>query len=158
MILYGRLAAARRRLKEAQNLELTAAAGRHRVTAELRRIDGSVRSHEHTHLALAGPHASGGAAYVTVRGPDGRPYAVGGSVKVDLRPIPGNPEATLRKARAVIRAAYGPHQPSAADMRVAARAYQLQRMAREDIAERDRATGRGESGESLRPQFVDLLV
>jgi hypothetical protein len=155
LTLYGRLTAARRRMAQAQNAELVAAAGQNRVSAELQRVDGSVRAHEHTHLALVGPYARGGAAYVTIRGPDGRSYAVGGSVQVDLRPVPGDPEATLRKARAIIRAAYGPHQPSAADMRVAANAYRLERMARAEIAEeRDRPSRRSAS----QGVHIDLLV
>ena len=132
LTLYGELIAAQRQQRQAQNADLIAAAGKNRVTSELRQIDGAVRAHEHTHLTLAGPYAQSAASYITIRGPDGRSYAVGGSVKVDLQPVPGDPDATIRKARAIIRAAFGPHAPSGADMRVAAKAYRMERMARQD--------------------------
>jgi hypothetical protein len=61
---------------------------------------------------------------------------VGGHVSVDLEPVPGNPEATLRKARALQRAAFAPGQPSSADMRVAAEAYRLEQEAQQEIRER----------------------
>ncbi len=152
LALYGQVMAARRREREAQNADLIAAAGKHRITSELRQIDGAVRAHEHTHLALAGPYAQSAASYVTIRGPDGRSYAVGGSVKVDLQPVRGDPEATIRKARAIIRAAFGPHTPSGADMRVAAEAYRMERMAHQEMEEE-------QAGEtSTEPQRFDILV
>ncbi|OQY31611.1 MAG: hypothetical protein B6241_13615, partial [Spirochaetaceae bacterium 4572_59] len=64
-----------------------------------------------------------GIQLTTRRGPYGSNYAVGGSIKVDMAPVPGSPRATLDKAQAVLRAAFAPGNPSAADMRVAAEAY-----------------------------------
>lgn len=78
--------------------------------------------------------------YDTVIGPDGSAYAVGGGVAVDLKPVPGDPEATLRKARLAIQAAYAVGKPSAADMRVAAEAYQLE-VAAQGQLEREQADG-----------------
>src|SRR5512140_2488477 len=79
--------------------------------SELLEADAGVRAHEAAHLAAAGPAAAGGASYVYMMGPDGRLYAVGGSVKVDTSPVPGDPEATIRRARALIQAAFAVGQP-----------------------------------------------
>ena len=98
--------------------------------------DARVRAHEAAHVAAAGPYATSGPQYQRVIGPGGRAYAVGGHVSVDLEPVPGNPEATLRKARALQRAAFAPGQPSSADMRVAAEAYRLEQEAQQEIRER----------------------
>ena len=78
---------------------------------------------------------AGAASYSYVTGPDGTRYAVGGSVPVDLQAVPGDPEATLRKAKAAIRAAFAVGQPSAADMRVAAEAYSLEMKAQRELQE-----------------------
>lgn len=99
----------------------------------LRWIDARVRAHEATHLAAAGVYATGGASYSYMIGPDGQRYAVGGSVGVDVSPVPGNPRETIRKMRAIRRAALAPGQPSSADMRVAAKAYRLEQEAQEKI-------------------------
>ena len=111
-----------------------------------------VKAHEATHIAIAGPYAQGAPQLMYAIGPDGARYAVGGSVKVDLQPVPGDPEATLRKADAVMRAAIGPGEPSAADMRIAAEAYRMALQARREI-EAQRA-GSGETTGSL----VDILA
>ncbi len=127
-----------------------------RVQAQrLQQVDAEVRAHEQAHIAAAGPYARSGPQYIYAVGPDGRLYAVGGSVAVDLKPVPGNPEATLRKARALLRAAFGPTQPSAADLRVAAAAYRLEMQARRELA-REEAEAEGR-----RPQpglQVNVLV
>lgn len=99
--------------------------------------DAEVRAHEHAHVAALG---KGVIVYDTVTGPDGTTYAVGGGVAVDLEPVPGDPEATLRKARLAIQAAYAVGEPSGADMRVAAEAYQLEVAAQADL-EREQAEG-----------------
>jgi hypothetical protein len=113
------------------------------MTDELQQADAGVRAHEAAHLAAAGAYASGGATYSYARGPDGRLYAVGGSVQVNLSPVPGDPEATIRKAKALIQAAYAVGQPSAADLRVAAEAYQMEmEAARQLDSRRQRAGGR----------------
>jgi len=99
--------------------------------------DAEVRAHEHAHVAALG---KGVIVYDTVTGPDGSTYAVGGGVAVDLSPVPGDPEATLRKAKLAIQAAYAVGEPSGADMRVAAEAYQLEVAAQADL-EREKAEG-----------------
>lgn len=96
-------------------------------------IDATVRSHEHAHLVLLGPYARAGPQYSYIILPDGRRFAVGGSVSVDLKPVPGNPEATIRKAKAVRRAAYAPMQPSSADMHVATEAYRVEMQAKREL-------------------------
>ncbi len=117
--------------------------GMHAVMDELQQADAGVRAHEAAHMAAAGAYASGGASYIYARGPDGRLYAVGGSVRVNLSPVPGDPEATIRKAKALIQAAYAVGQPSAADIRVAAEAYQMEMQAQRQIdSRRDRSAGR----------------
>jgi hypothetical protein len=115
--------------------EASAAQGRRRAEAELRGVDTRVKSHEQSHLAVAGPYAQSAAQYSYVQGPDGQSYAVGGSVKIDLAPVPGDPEATLRKAEAVARAALSPGAPSSADLQIAAEAYRLAAQARREIQE-----------------------
>lgn len=92
-----------------------------------------VEAHERSHLALLGGAASSPILYDTLRGPGGEALKVGGSIKVDLSVVPGDPEATERKAQAIIAAANAPNDPSAADMRTAAKAYQLASRAREQI-------------------------
>jgi hypothetical protein len=123
----------------------------------LRGVDAQVRAHEAAHLAAAGPYATTGASYSYMIGPDGQRYAVGGSVGVDLSPIPGNPEATVRKMRAIRRAANAPGQPSSADLRVAAKAYRLEQEAQEKIEERREGGGaaageRGSVGGEVGPR------
>ncbi len=97
-------------------------------------IDATVRAHEHAHLVLLGPYARAGPQYSYIVLPDGKRFAVGGSVSVDLKPVPGNPEASIRKAKAVRRAAYAPMQPSSADMHVATEAYRLEMQAKRELS------------------------
>jgi len=108
------------------------------IEQQLREIDAEVRAHEHAHTAALG---GGMVIYDTVVGPDGGTYAVGGGVPVSLSPVPGDPEATVRKAKILIQAAYAAGQPSAADMRVAAEAYQLERQAQQEIDRESSAGG-----------------
>ena len=54
---------------------------------------------------------------------------------VDMSEVPGDPEATLRKARIIIAAANAPGNPSAADSRTAARAYEMIRKAQAELRE-----------------------
>ena len=120
---------------------------RRMVEDQLREIDAEVRAHEHAHMAALG---GGVVTYDTVIGPDGTSYAVGGGIPVSLSPVPGDPEATVRKARILIQAAYAAGQPSAADMRVAAEAYQLEIQAQREI-DRSQAAGRhGRAGAMVR--------
>jgi hypothetical protein len=103
----------------------------------LEEMDAEVRAHEHAHVAALG---KGVIVYDTVTGPDGSTYAVGGGVAVDLSPVPGDPEATIRKARIAIQAAYAAGEPSGADMKVAAEAYQLEVAAQREL-EREQEEG-----------------
>lgn len=95
--------------------------------------DREVRGHENSHLSTLGPYAASGILYDTVTGANGETIAVGGRIAVDLAEVPGDPEATIRKARTVLNAAQAPGDPSAADMRVAARAYQLMQQAQSEL-------------------------
>jgi hypothetical protein len=111
----------------------------HRLTQmRLQEIDAEVRAHEHAHVAALG---KGVIVYDTVMTADGQVYAVGGSVAVDLQPVPGDPEATIRKAKLAIQSALAVGEPSAADMRVAADAYQLETAAQRQLAEEQAAGG-----------------
>jgi hypothetical protein len=113
--------------------------GRAVQNARLSEIDGAVRAHEQAHLAALGPYATGGAEYSYLITADGRRYAVGGSVDVNLQPVPGDPEATIRKAKALIMAAYAPTSPSGPDMRVAAEAYRMEMEAKRQLAQEEQA-------------------
>jgi hypothetical protein len=103
----------------------------------LQEADAEVRAHEHAHVAALG---KGVIVYDTVTGPDGSAYAVRGGIAVDLTPVPGDPEATIRKARSAIQAAYAVGEPSAADMKVAAEAWQLEVAAQKQL-ETEQAAG-----------------
>jgi len=116
---------------------LRAQIARKLVEQELREADAEVRAHEHAHLAALG---GGVVTYDTGIGPNGTSYAVGGGISVSLSPVPGDPEATVRKAKILIQAAYAAGQPSAADMMVAAEAYQLEIQAQREV---DRAQASG---------------
>lgn len=99
---------------------------------QLQSRDQEVRAHEQAHLAVAGPYARGGAAYVYQRGSDGRLYAVGGEVAIDVGKE-RTPEATIRKMQTVRRAALAPLNPSAADRQIAARASLLLAQAQQEL-------------------------
>ncbi len=58
---------------------------------------------------------------------------MGGGIKVDMSPVPGDPRSTLSKANSILTAALAPGNPSAADMRVASKAYRMVRDARQEI-------------------------
>ncbi|MFW5786020.1 MAG: putative metalloprotease CJM1_0395 family protein [bacterium] len=137
------------RLEEAQAEHLRGAAEAQQ-RRELQHVDARVRAHEAMHVAAAGVYATGGPSYTYAIGPDGQRYAVGGSVGVDLQPVPGNPEATIRKMRAIRRAATAPGQPSRADMRVAAKAYRLEQEAQQKIDAR--------RGDGTRPGPADAGI
>jgi hypothetical protein len=114
-----------------------AALTRRLAQIRLQETDAEVSAHEHAHVAALG---KGVIVYDTVIGPDGSSYAVGGGVGVDLQPVPDDAEATIRKARIAIQAAYAVGEPSAADMKVAAEAYQLEVAAQRQL-EREQAAG-----------------
>ncbi len=93
-----------------------------REIALLKSIDRKVRLHEQAHLLAGSGLIRGGPHYEYQRGPDGKFYAVAGEVSIDTTPVPNDPEATIRKAKKIIRAALAPANPSAQDLRVAAKA------------------------------------
>ncbi|HAE21058.1 MAG TPA: hypothetical protein DCG47_01870 [Spirochaetaceae bacterium] len=97
--------------------------------------DRAVRGHEAAHLSALGPYAASPAIFATASAPDGQRLAISAKIKVDLSEVPGNPEATLQKARTILNAANAPVDPSAADLRMVARAYALMQQAKEDIDE-----------------------
>jgi hypothetical protein len=97
--------------------------------------DRAVRGHEAAHLSALGPYATSPAIFTTASAPDGQRLAVGGKIKVDMAEVPGDPEATLRKARVILNASQAPGDPSAADLRVAARAYALMQKARQELGD-----------------------
>ena len=103
--------------------------------AQLRQLksrDREVRAHEQAHASVGGPF-TGAPNYQYTRGPDGRQYASSGHVNIDSSEIAGDPKATLQKALQLKRAALAPAQPSAQDLRVAARAGQLAIEARAEL-------------------------
>lgn len=99
----------------------------------LRNHSRAIRLHEQAHLAALGGYASGPALYQSEKAPDGTSYLTGGRVKVDLSPVPGDPQATVRKARAIQRAALAPGDSSPTDLATASKAYQLQKQAMDEI-------------------------
>ncbi len=93
-----------------------------RLITELKQRDMEVKRHEMAHISASGGLAVSGANFTYQRGPDGRNYAVGGEVSIDTSPVSGDPEATVAKMQQVRSAALAPADPSAQDMKVAARA------------------------------------
>jgi hypothetical protein len=85
-------------------------------------------------MAALGAAAAGGASFSYLVGPDGTRYAVGGSVRIVASPVPGDPEATIRRAKALINAAYAVSLPSPADIRVAAEAYEMEMQAKRELS------------------------
>lgn len=104
---------------------------------ELAQRDVEVKAHEQAHVAAGGRYVRGGASYEYQTGPDGKRYAVGGEVAIDTSKA-STPEATITKAQTIRRAATAPAQPSGQDRAVAAKAGQLEREARAEIAEQQR--------------------
>ncbi len=113
---------------------------------KLRAVDAEVRAHEATHLAALGVAAGGGPSFDYIIGPNGERYAVGGSVHVSVTPVPGDPEATIRKAKALIQGAYAVGMPSAADMQVAAEAYQMEVQAQHELEQQSEEAAGPQAG------------
>ncbi|MAG58245.1 MAG: hypothetical protein CMJ83_18315 [Planctomycetes bacterium] len=109
-----------------------------REVEELKARDREVRAHEQAHLSALSGVGGGRASYSYAQGPDGQHYATGGEVPVSISEVPGDPQQTLQHARTIIRAALAPAQPSSADYAAAAQARQLERSAREELAEAKR--------------------
>lgn len=119
-----------------------------KMLEQLKQRDREVRSHEQAHKAAGGAHVHGGPSYSYQTGPDGKQYAVGGNVSIDVSKVPGDPEATEEKARQVRKAATAPANPSAQDMKVAAKATQLANEARIEMRrqEQEEAAEKEDSG------------
>ena len=107
-----------------------------RVVEQLKQRDTEVRAHELAHVAAGGGHVTSGPSYSYQTGPDGKRYAIGGEVGIDTSMKSGDPEGNLEKARAIIRAAMAPAEPSSQDVRVAASAQAMQSRAQQEIRER----------------------
>lgn len=114
----------------------------------LRERESKVRSHEQAHVAAGGRYVRGGPSYTYRMGPDGRMYAVGGEVSIDSSPVPGDPEATVEKARQIRRAALAPSNPSAQDLRTAAKASRMEAKAKAQL----RREEEGAIGAAIRTQ------
>lgn len=104
-----------------------------RVVEQLKQRDSEVRAHEQAHVAAGGGHITSGPSYSYQTGPDGKRYAIGGEVGIDTSMNSGDPEGNLEKARAIIRAAMAPAEPSAQDVRVAASARAMEVRAQQEI-------------------------
>ncbi len=109
------------------------------ILETLKARDTEVRAHEMAHISAGGQHISSGASYEYKRGPDGKRYAVGGEVSIDLSEVPGDPAATITKMGVVKNAALAPKDPSPQDMKVAARATQIEMLARVELATLEQA-------------------
>jgi len=104
--------------------------------ARLQKQDQEIRAHEQAHAAAAGPLAQGGPQYEYTTGPDGKKYAVSGHVNIDTSPGK-TPEETIKKAEQIKRAALAPAEPSPQDIKIAAKAAQMQAKAEnESITEK----------------------
>lgn len=106
--------------------------------------DAEVKTHEKAHQAAAGGLSSGGMSLVYQTGPDGRAYAVGGSVQIDTSEG-RTPEETIQKARKVRAAALAPSDPSSTDIKVAARASQMEAQAMAELAQKGKGDSRSEN-------------
>jgi hypothetical protein len=121
--------------------------------------DREVRSHEASHIAAAGPYATGSPTFKYERGPDGKLYAVEGEVQIDVSEVPNDPEATIQKAQTVRRAANAPAKPSAQDRRVALEATILEAQARqEQMQERIEEFNKGKEGIKTIGVILDTIV
>jgi hypothetical protein len=106
-----------------------------RVVEQLKQRDAEVRAHELAHVAAGGGHVTSGPSYSYQSGPDGKRYAIGGEVGIDTSMKAGDPEGNLEKARAIIRAAMAPAEPSSQDVRVAASARAMESRAQQELRE-----------------------
>lgn len=69
------------------------------------------------------------------KGPDGQSYATGGHVNIDVSAIPDDPQATLNKMMQIKSAALAPAEPSAQDLKVAAKADMVAAAARSELSQ-----------------------
>ncbi|WP_222930760.1 putative metalloprotease CJM1_0395 family protein [Allochromatium palmeri] len=114
----------------------TLASDDQRMIEQLKQRDTEVRAHEQAHVAAGGGNVTSGPSYSYQTGPDGKRYAIGGEVGINTSMSSGDPEGNLEKARAIIRAAMAPAEPSSQDVRVAASARSMEVRAQQEIRER----------------------
>lgn len=110
---------------------------------QLKSREKEVIAHEQAHAAVGGQY-TGAPSYDYETGPNGVRYAVSGEVSIDTSEVPGDPQATLRKAKQIKAAALAPAEPSAQDLKVAAKADRMAANARAEILAEN--TGRDRSG------------
>ena len=103
------------------------------LVQQLSMRDQEVRAHELAHKSVGGGLASA-ATFTYQQGPDGKQYAIGGEVQIQLSPG-DTPEETLRRAQQVMSAATAPANPSAADLRAASMASNMEQEARAQQAQ-----------------------
>lgn len=106
-----------------------------RLVERLKERDAEVRAHEMAHVAAGGRYVTSGPSYDYQIGPDGKGYAIGGEVGIDTSMDSGDPAANLEKARAILRAAMAPAEPSAQDYQVAAAARSMEAQAAQALQE-----------------------
>ena len=116
---------------------------------ELKRIEQEVIAHEAAHQAAGGALA-GAVRYTYTQGPDGRSYITGGEVSIHV-PVSDDPEQTLRDMAQVKKAALAPNNPSAQDLKVAAKAAALASSARMELAARNRESANEEQNAEFSP-------
>lgn len=104
-----------------------------KVIQDLKKRDAEVRTHEQAHKTAGGQYA-GSPAFEMTKGPDGQSYATGGHVNIDISAIPDDPQATLNKMSQIKSAALAPAEPSAQDLKVAARADMVAAAARRELS------------------------
>ena len=105
-----------------------------KVVQDLKKRDAEVRTHEQAHKTAGGQYA-GSPAFEMTKGPDGQSYATGGHVNIDISAIPDDPQATLNKMMQIKSAALAPAEPSAQDLKVAAKADMVAAAARSELSQ-----------------------
>ena len=105
-----------------------------KVVQDLKKRDAEVRTHEQAHKTAGGQYA-GSPAFEMTKGPDGQSYATGGHVNIDISAIPDDPQATLNKMMQIKSAALAPAEPSAQDLKVAAKADMVAAPARSGLSQ-----------------------
>ena len=105
-----------------------------KAVQDLKKRDAEVRTHEQAHKTAGGQYA-GSPAFEMTKGPDGQSYATGGHVNIDVSAIPDDPQATLNKMMQIKSAALAPAEPSAQDLKVAAKADMVAAAARSELSQ-----------------------
>ena len=105
-----------------------------KVVQDLKKRDAEVRTHEQAHKTAGGQYA-GSPAFEMTKGPDGQSYATGGHVNIDISAIPDDPQATLNKMMQIKSAALAPAEPSAQDLKAAAKADMVAAAARSELSQ-----------------------